>query len=175
MALIECTECGSEVSSKAEQCLKCGAPISPPKPPKKEKKKTGCAAWIGLFLVIGLVVGALEDDGSSSSASTPAKPAKACGDDIDCLYDKHDIEIAVGCGMAVESLALNSFKWTNKWHEKKFPYYQWKNKEQGTIVAMGDKIQFQNGFGAYINHKYYCRFNTKTGRAVKVEAEQGRF
>ena len=35
MAIINCKECGQEISSKAEKCPKCGNPIN-------EKEKEGC-------------------------------------------------------------------------------------------------------------------------------------
>jgi len=180
MALIECNECGNEVSNKAEQCPKCGAPIKPPKPLKKEKKPLGCGVWVVGLFIVAIFIGVAEEGSKSGGKSaakqlSESKPKKSCGDDLDCLYREHKIDIAVQCSKAVERLALNSFKWTNAWHEDEFPYYRWKNKEQRTIVAMGDKIQYQNGFGAYINHRYYCRYDLNTKRAVKVEAEAGRF
>lgn len=52
MALIECKECGNEVSDKAESCPNCGAP--------NKKKPSGCCAGIGCgplvvaFLILGL-------------------------------------------------------------------------------------------------------------------------
>lgn len=30
MALIACTECGTQISDKAAACIKCGAPVKPP-------------------------------------------------------------------------------------------------------------------------------------------------
>ena len=45
MALIECKECGHEVSKKADKCPNCGAPI--------KKQTSGCAM---LFAIIGGVM-----------------------------------------------------------------------------------------------------------------------
>lgn len=48
MALIKCKECGNEVSTKADKCPNCGAPVKP--------KQIGCfASLIIIFLVIGLI------------------------------------------------------------------------------------------------------------------------
>ncbi len=54
MAMTKCEECGADVSTKAESCPKCGAPISPKKP-VKEKKKTSLLTWL-IVLLIGLSV-----------------------------------------------------------------------------------------------------------------------
>ena len=43
MALIKCTECGKEISSKAKICPHCGA---------KNKKRTSPSAWIILILAL---------------------------------------------------------------------------------------------------------------------------
>lgn len=48
MSLIKCKECGNSVSSKAEQCPKCGFVI--------KKKGGGCI--VGFFKLIGGLIGA---------------------------------------------------------------------------------------------------------------------
>ena len=64
MALIKCKECGSEVSSKADACPKCGVKI---------KKKTGCGtmlvALLLAFLAFGVITSALSPRSDSDSAS----------------------------------------------------------------------------------------------------------
>jgi len=52
MSMIKCKECGTDVSSKAESCPKCGAPISPKKS-VKVKKKTSLLTWL-IVVLIGL-------------------------------------------------------------------------------------------------------------------------
>ena len=48
MALKECKECRREVSSEAEKCPNCGAPI-------KTKSSFGCLSAFGLILLIGFL------------------------------------------------------------------------------------------------------------------------
>lgn len=45
MALINCPECGNEVSKGARTCPRCGHPL------KKEKRKHGC-----LFTILGIII-----------------------------------------------------------------------------------------------------------------------
>lgn len=59
MALIKCKECGTEVSSKAKTCPKCGA---------KPTKKTSLITWFVLILIVYLVYAS-----SQGFESTPAK------------------------------------------------------------------------------------------------------
>lgn len=51
MALIKCSECGKDVSTKADKCPHCGAPVVPP----KTKKRSGCLILVGA-LVASFVV-----------------------------------------------------------------------------------------------------------------------
>lgn len=54
MAIINCKECGQEISSKAEKCPKCGNPIN-------EKEKEGCFLQtlnMGCSIIV-VIVGAL--------------------------------------------------------------------------------------------------------------------
>ena len=48
MALIKCKECGEEISKKAEQCPKCGAP---------GKKKIGFFKWLFIIFVVLVIIG----------------------------------------------------------------------------------------------------------------------
>lgn len=72
MALIDCPECGEEVSEKAEACPNCGAPI---RPHSGGSLLSGIAKAVGLgvvvlaavFYTIGLF------DGSAASSDPPEK------------------------------------------------------------------------------------------------------
>jgi len=81
MALINCSECGAEVSDKAASCPKCGAPITAAKEVEKvgvqvqtiqeTSKKLKLQALIsGLVFIIGMVwlIGAPKTPGSFNPA-----------------------------------------------------------------------------------------------------------
>lgn len=62
MALIACTECGTQISDKAAACVKCGAPVKPltVKPPmvttQQTSKRYKAAQAVG---VLAMIVGAI--------------------------------------------------------------------------------------------------------------------
>ncbi len=72
MALIKCKECGTEVSSKAENCPKCGAKVA---------NKTGCGTVLGIMLLLMLfVIGSIstpDPENKISSASENSFQASA--------------------------------------------------------------------------------------------------
>jgi hypothetical protein len=84
MALIDCPDCGKQVSSSAPACPNCGAPIAPTPPAtahevsKPKKKSSGCLVIIGVLVGLGLIGSLLGDDSDSSSeyvSSTPTREA----------------------------------------------------------------------------------------------------
>lgn len=72
MALIKCAECGTEISSLATACPKCGAPPQAPAvtPPRQAKTRPG--AWIALSILAILALFALL---SPSKEANPVEPA----------------------------------------------------------------------------------------------------
>jgi hypothetical protein len=94
MALIDCPDCGKQVSSNAPACPNCGAPIAGTTLPytdhevavmqataemkdggSKPKKKGGCLPIIGVLVVLGAIGSLLPDpDSESESASNTATP-----------------------------------------------------------------------------------------------------
>ena len=66
--------------------------------------------------------------------------------------------------------------WTDGWLEKKFSHYRWRDQEAGILTYIGDKIRFQNGFGAWQNHVYECDVTIPGSRpfVLEVRAQPGR-
>lgn len=86
MALIKCKECGTDVSSKAEACPKCGA--------KVKAKGMGCGTLIAVGFFIFIIASAhspSKKTGSSSSSSPPPPDPK---------------------NEAIEQLEMNKFSWS---------------------------------------------------------------
>jgi len=98
----------------------------------------------------------------------------ACLKDLHCLGEKYDPDATVLCTPLVERLAKNNFEWIDKWYEPKFSHYRWKDRALGVITYLGDKIKYQNGFGAWTLSVYECDFDTKTKTVVDVRAAAGR-
>nr|VFK35242.1 MAG: protein of unknown function (DUF4875) [Candidatus Kentron sp. MB]VFK77195.1 MAG: protein of unknown function (DUF4875) [Candidatus Kentron sp. MB] len=74
-----------------------------------------------------------------------------CQMDLRCWGDKHNITASVYCDDYVEKLAKYSHEWTDGMLEPKFSHFRWKDKSKDYITYIGDKIKFQNGFGAWQN------------------------
>ncbi len=81
MALINCSECGKEISDKATTCPNCGAPVKKetvyvsrptgqikPEPKKKSNKGIIIAVVIGIIILIGLFGGSNESEPTSSES-----------------------------------------------------------------------------------------------------------
>ncbi len=181
MAMTECKECKKDVSTSAKVCPHCGI-----KNPGIKAGEVVKGFLVIFFIIIG--VSMCSDDESTPttniSTQTKAAPQKtpeqiaaeelACKQDLQCWGEKHSIAASVRCDSYVEKLAKYSFEWTDGMLEPKFSHFRWKNKDQAIVTYIGDKIKFQNGFGAWQNSIYECDYDTATESVLDVRAEAGR-
>jgi hypothetical protein len=96
-----------------------------------------------------------------------------CKGDLTCWAEKHMPAGSVYCRSLVERLAKNDFQWFDGFLEPKFSHYRWADKDRGLITYIGDRIKYQNGFGAWIIHTYECDFDPGTKQPVTVRATPG--
>jgi len=195
MALTKCKECNKEVSTGAKTCPSCG--IGNPGAKKTDQV-------LGLFLLIaiaGFVVWACSPSEtkpkveSSVSEQNPPNPEDSarvqqaaaiaakqhaaaedakCKSDLQCWGDKNIAAVGAYCKKDVERLAKYSVRWTDEMFEQKFSRFRWLDKDAGTLTFVGDRIDFQNGFGAYQAHIYECDFDPSTKTVLDVRAHPGR-
>lgn len=170
MAMTKCKECKQPVSAKAKVCPHCG--IKDPGVSTKD-------AILG-FLIFGGIIwagftffGGDSDEKTKPSAEQLAQEAAACKQDLQCWGDKNGVSASVYCKTPVEKLAKYSAKWTDGMLDSKFSHFRWLNKDKGHITYIGDKIQFQNGFGAMQNHVYECDYDPSTNTPLEVRARPG--
>lgn len=230
MALIQCPECGKDVSDKAPACIHCGNPLGGPipiqeasfsaTPPSIEKQELGTGGKIGIVLITLMLTVFLlvnyftnktyspSDNSSSqivsdnssenqqplsdneiaadikeadqevaqitarSAAKQKAKEEKdlKCRQDLQCWAEQNDSSAKDICSEAVEKKAAYDFQWTTDWRALRFDKISWANKKKGTIVYLGDRIKFQNGFGAWQIQQYSCTYDPATRKASDVIA-----
>lgn len=146
----------------------------------------GAAIWVLSMAMCG--VGMMTDSRSTGvpaadrraasapavSASAPTTASVQCEIDLKCWAERHSAAATVRCDDAVERLAKYSHKWTDGFLEPKFSHFRWRERDKGTVTYIGDKIQFQNGFGALQNHIYECDFDPRLERVVDARARPGR-
>ena len=172
MAMTKCKECKQEVSTKAKICPNCGV----------KDPGTKASEIIGGFIVLAVIVFGIsmcssnDESSTSSDTSAPEQIAEeaACKADLSCWGEKHSISAAVYCDDYVEKLAQYDHEWTDGMLEPKFSHYRWKNIDKGIVTYIGDKIKFQNGFGAWQNYVYECDFDPATETILDVRAQAGR-
>lgn len=97
-----------------------------------------------------------------------------CERSIQCIGDKKLIAAGFECKDPVERLAQYQAEWTDGFFEPKFSRFWWKDRTAGVVTFAGDKVRFQNGFGAWRNMVYQCDMDIKTERVLAVRAEAGR-
>lgn len=113
-------------------------------------------------------------EAAEKAAAVQRAEEARCREDLQCIADKKHIEATFVCKRFVENLAKTDFQWVDGWSEPKFSRFRFKNLKHDTITYVGDKIQFQNGMGAWIRHIYECDYNIDDKSVVDVRARQGR-
>lgn len=173
MALKPCRECKKEVSTEAKTCPHCGV-SEPTKAPASAKD-----TLIGLVVVVVAIVAAVRMCGDSDAEKKAAEEkraaeAAACRKDLQCYGDHGTVAAGILCREHVERLAKNSMRWRDGTLEPKFSRFRWKDASTGAITFLGDKAEFMNGFGAYVNMIYECDLDGEQKHVLDVRARQGR-
>lgn len=107
-------------------------------------------------------------------AKQQADEAAKCRKDVVCWGDRNSLSAALACRPAVESMAKFQHEWTDGMLEPKFSHYRWKNADKGVVTYIGDKVKFQNGFGAWQHQTYLSDFDTQAKVVLDVKLKPGR-
>jgi hypothetical protein len=95
-------------------------------------------------------------------------PDSVCRQNLRCWGDRHNIAASFACAPHIERLAEYSYKWTDGMLDIKFGHFRWSNQQAGIITYTGDKVQFQNGFGAWQNYSYQCDYDPESKSVIDV-------
>ncbi|MGY0793227.1 hypothetical protein ACW7BJ_27995 [Azospirillum argentinense] len=116
----------------------------------------------------------LAEAAAVQAAAAKAEEEKKCRTDLKCWGEKSVLSATFACRPLIERMAKHDFQWTDSWSEPKFSHYRWKDKANGIVTHIGDKIKLQNGFGAWTHYVYECDFNPITERVLDIRAKPGR-
>jgi hypothetical protein len=170
VALTSCKSCKQQVDTTAKTCPHCGV---------ANPGVTAAQQVIGGIILVAIIAFGFKmcsggDDKSPDAAAAPKVDDATCRKDLQCWGDKHSISGGVYCKDPVEKLAKFTARWTDGTFETKFSHFRWLDQSKGTLTLIGDKIEFQNGFGAYQGHTYECDFDPATNQVLAVRASPGR-
>ena len=90
---------------------------------------------------------------------------------MQCWGDKHSLRATIACEPVIEAQAKYDYEWTDGWLDSKFDRFGWKDKPNGVLAFRGDKIKFQNGFGAWQHMTYWCVYDpdTKSANLISIQ------
>lgn len=99
---------------------------------------------------------------------------QTCRHDLECWGEKAYLVAAVSCPPTVERFAKYDVEWVDGVLEPKFSHYRWRDKREGVVTVLGDKVKFQNGFGAWMRMTYECDVDPATKAVLDVRVHEGR-
>lgn len=100
---------------------------------------------------------------------------------VACMADRAEEDprtVAGVCIDPIERLARFGARWTTD--PPSFPFFEWLGARPGfterRAIVRGDSIEFQNGFGAWMRHRYSCTIDVSVNppRVLDVSADPGR-
>lgn len=176
MALIKCKECGKDVSTKAEKCPGCGAPVE--SQGVISKLVGNALSVLALAFFVMLFFGGTEKKSATEEAKPKPEAPKIsdaeCMKDIQCWYERIKSDALWPCTQEIERTPSFSFRWTDKFLDPKFSKVRWVDQSTGKIALIGDKIEVQNQFGAYQGFIYECEFDPSTKSVLSANLIPGR-
>ena len=117
---------------------------------------------------------AAEKEQAESEEARIAEEEEDCRREISCWGEKATTAAMFSCPRHIERMARYDHEWTDGFLGVKFSHYRWRDIENGIVTVIGDKIKFQNGFGAWSNMIYECDINPKTNVILDVRVSGGR-
>ena len=166
MALTTCKECKKEVSTEAKTCPHCG--VREPAVTEKSKLRSALvfAALVGGCVAIASTTGRTPEERAAASAE--------CRKDLRCWAEDHIIAATAACTPHIERAAKYSHEWSNGALESKMAGSRGSSEERGDVTYHGDRVRFQNGFGAWQNIIYECDYSADTGAVLAVRVREGK-
>ncbi|MFS0825517.1 hypothetical protein [Pseudomonas phoenicis] len=169
MALTPCKSCKHKVDSSANVCPNCGV---------ANPGVTAGHYLIGFIFLAGIIFFGVKmcsggSDEEPKDAVAPVLDDAACKKNLKCWGEKFSISAAVYCKDPIAKLGKYSSRWTDGTFESKLSRLKWLDKDAGTITYIGDKIEFQNGFGAFQKHIYECDFDPEQNQVLSARARPG--
>ena len=114
--------------------------------------------WIG-FVAVGLL-GLVACGGPSD---------EDCLKDRECASDRWVAEADAYCAPHIERYAKYSHKWTTGFLGMKFDRITLVGPKYREVRFVGDKVEFQNGFGAWQRMDYSCIYDPKNESVIQVD------
>lgn len=78
------------------------------------------------------------------------------------------------CPAHIEQRSEFTVRWTDGPGNPKFSRFNWSDEPGGGITYIGDRIEFQNAFGAYKPMRYLCDMSTDGKKALSARVYEGR-
>ncbi|MFJ4395881.1 hypothetical protein [Pseudomonas sp. NPDC089396] len=151
---------------------------------EQEKKLSPAVNLVVHVVVVGLMLwGGLSlqnvvvewyDGWSKESSQKDARREAVCRSSAVCWGERYFGNAEVDCAPAIERMAKYSARWTNEGLHMKLSQYRWLDSERAYVSYIGDKVEFQNGLGAYQAMTYTCNYDTVNKRVIDIKVVPGR-
>lgn len=128
-----------------------------------------------IVIAIGWAIfGPVDEQARAKALQDKQAQEAACMADRECWFKRTHIEADVECASHIERRAKYDYKWEDSFLTSRFSRYRWSDKSRHLLEYIGDKVKFQNGFGAWMPMTYRCVYDADTKSVVGLTVEDGR-
>lgn len=116
-----------------------------------------------------------QDQAMQKNTSADNKPLQENDHDLnlDDINKGQFYDALVGCRPLIEARAQYKYRWTDGLLGQKLQLAGWHNKKNGSVIWHGNEIEFMNGFGVWIPHRYRCVWDSVSKRVISVAVVGG--
>lgn len=167
MALTTCPACRGQISRDASTCPHCGKQLH------TAARIVGAIPGVLTLLTLAYFLHMCSAPRPKPPPPPPSPAAvAACRADIKCAGEGHALDASIACRRALEARANYAARWPDDLPT--WTYSEWQDETKRAIVYLGDRLQLQNGFGAWQNHIYSCTYDPDAKRVIAVYLAPGR-
>lgn len=150
MALIDCKECGKEVSRKAETCPHCGVRF------KKQPTQYGCGTIILLGVVVVILIGFFSSN-KTSTPSTPKTPEQVRKERIEKNFSAWD-----GSHTGLTQIIKKSMNDPNSYDHEETVYW-----DKGDYLLVKTTFRGKNAFGGVVKNSVMAKVDLN-GNVIEI-------
>ena len=150
MALVNCKECGKEVSGKADTCPHCGVPL------KKQPTQYGCGTLIVIGVVSFILIGIFSSN-DTSKPSTPKTPEQVRKERIEKHFSAWN-----GSHKGLTEIIKKSMNDPNSYEHEETVYW-----DRGDHLVVKTTFRGNNAFGGVVKNSVTAKVDLN-GNVIEI-------
>ncbi len=158
LSFTKCRTCGEEIPPRSKECPHCHTKW----PVVRAEVIIG---WVIMLCLIAFVLLPGSDEPTAAEQTETVEQGE-CSLDIECWANFNFEKAKLACTPLIESQTPFSFRWTDGNFSQRFDKAVWLDSASGQMTYLGDEMEIQNEYGAWLQVVYECDYSAFSNRAM---------